>query len=64
MDGSKKEAAMALFAKRFEEWEASQVGQTDAYSYEESYVKFVEKLSQEVLQEVVGWEADPRKKND
>ena len=61
---SKKSKAMAIFAERFEEWETSQEGQQDAYAYEESYVKFVEQLSQEVLQEVVGHERDTRKKND
>ena len=59
---SKKSEAMAIFSERFEEWEASQEDQQDAYAFEQSYVNFVEQTSKEVLQEVVGFEADTRKK--
>ena len=44
-------------------WEASPESQQDA-SFEQSYVNFVEQTSREVLGEVVGFEADSRKKND
>ncbi|MEM0940636.1 MAG: hypothetical protein AAF600_14540 [Bacteroidota bacterium] len=59
---SKKREAIAIFSERFEQWEASQEGQQDAYAFEESYVKFVEQTSREVLQQVVGVERDSKKK--
>lgn len=53
---------MAIFSARYEAWEKSQEGQTDAYEYEKSYVEFMQKVEQEVLRLSVGQEPDGRKK--
>ena len=55
---------MGMISKRYDQWSSSQSGQTDAYSFEESYVKFMDDIGQEMLQEIVGHEGDSRKKND
>ncbi|MEM0941926.1 MAG: hypothetical protein AAGI25_19365 [Bacteroidota bacterium] len=36
---SKKREAIAIFSERFEQWEASQEGQQDAYAFEEKLGK-------------------------
>lgn len=61
---TKKEKAMAIFSAKYEAWEKSQEGQTDAYEYEKSYVEFMQKIEQEIFQLSVGEETDRRKKND
>jgi len=57
---------MSKFSARYDDWSLSQQGQTDAYAYayEASYDEFIREMSKELLQESVGHERDPRKKND
>jgi hypothetical protein len=58
-----KEDAMAIFSAKYEAWVESQKGQKDAYEYERSFDEFMQRVSQEILQESVGREPDSRKKN-
>jgi len=60
----KKSRIMSKFSEKYDEWSLSQQGQTDAYAYEASYDRFMREISKELLQESVGHERDPRKKND
>ena len=53
-----------MISEKYDEWSKSQEGQTDAYSFEESYVKFMDEIGHQMLQEIVGHEKDERKKND
>ena len=59
----KKSRIMAIFSERYDEWSISQEGQADAYEYEASFDKFMNKMSGELLQQSVGEESDHRKKN-
>ena len=58
----KKSRIISIFSKRYDEWDKSQEGQTDAYEYESSFDKFINKMSKELLQQSVGEESDSRKK--
>jgi hypothetical protein len=58
----KKSRIMSIFSERYDEWDKSQEGQTDAYEYEASFDKFINKMSKELLQQSVGEESDSRKK--
>ena len=58
----KKSRIVAIFSDRYDEWSISQEGQTDAYEYEASFDKFMAEMSNELLQQSVGEEPDPRKK--
>lgn len=58
-----KEEVMAIFSDRYEEWITSQKDQKDAYQYEKSFDEFMQRVSQELLQQSVGKEEDHRKKN-
>jgi hypothetical protein len=58
-----KAEVMAIFSTKYDAWSESQKGQTDAYEYERSFDEFMQQMSQELLQQSVGQEADSRKKN-
>ncbi len=41
---AKKARIMQMISEKYDEWSKSQEGQTDAYSFEESYVKFMDEI--------------------